>query len=196
MAKAKDKKKNTEKSSEKNGQTIENMTEEQAQELSEEQIESDNEEQGTEKEIQLEKELAEYKDKYIRLYSEFDNFRRRSIKEKSEIIQTANERLINDLIPTIDDFERAEKSFDEAKDLTPIKEGVNIIHQKLVKTLEAKGVKRMESKGEVMDTEKHEAITQIPVEDEALKGKIVDVIEEGYYLNDKVIRFAKVVIGQ
>lgn len=144
----------------------------------------------------LQKELDEYKDKYIRLYSEFENFRRRTNKEKYETISNANERLLVDILPIIDDFERAEQSFKEAKDLKAIKEGVDLIYNKLLKTLESKGVKKMKSVGEKLDTEKHEAITQIPVEDKKKKGKIVDVIEEGYTLHDKVIRYAKVVIGQ
>ncbi|MEQ8359036.1 MAG: nucleotide exchange factor GrpE [Cytophagales bacterium] len=148
------------------------------------------------KEEKLQKELDEYKDKYLRLYSEFENFRRRTNKEKYEVISNANERLLVDILPIVDDFERAEQSFKEAKDLKAIKEGVDLIYNKFLKTLESKGVKKMKSKGEVLDTEKHEAITQIPVEEKKKKGKIVDVIEEGYTLNDKVIRYAKVVIGQ
>ncbi len=147
-------------------------------------------------EEKLQKELEEYKDKYLRLYSEFENFRRRTNKEKYEVISTANERLLIDIIPIVDDFERAEKSFKDAKDLKAIKEGVDLIYNKLLKTLESKGVQKMKSQGEALDTEKHEAITQIPVDDKKKKGKIVDVIEEGYTLHDKVIRYAKVVIGQ
>ena len=154
------------------------------------------EKQDIPQEEKLQKELDEYKDKYLRLYSEFENFRRRTNKERLEVISNANERLIVDLLPVIDDFERAESSFNDAKDLKAIKEGVDLIYNKLVKTLEANGVKKMESRGQELDTEKHEAITQIPAPEDKLKGKIVDVIEEGYVMHDKVIRFAKVVIGQ
>lgn len=141
----------------------------------------------------LKSEVAEAKDKYIRLYSEFENFRRRTTKEKMEMIQSAGEGIIKTLIPVIDDFERAEKSFKENdKDL----EGFFLIYNKFKKILEQNGVKVMEIKpGSEFNADLHEAITQIPAPDEKLKGKIVDVIEKGYLLNDKVIRFAKVVVG-
>jgi molecular chaperone GrpE len=155
---------------------------------------SENEDLSVEE--KLEKELAEYKDKYLRLYSEFENFRRRTNKEKLDVIQSANERLIVDVLPIIDDFERAEQSFQDAKDLKSIKVGVDLIYNKLLKTLESKGVRKIKSKGESLDTEMHEAITQIPAPNKKLIGKIVDVIEDGYTLHDKVIRYAKVVIGQ
>ncbi len=147
-------------------------------------------------EEKLQKELDEYKDKYLRLYSEFENFRRRTNKEKYETIHNANERLIVDILPIVDDFERAEKSFKDAKDMKAVVEGIDLIYHKLLKTLESKGVKKMKSQGEALDTERHEAITQIPAPEKKLKGKIVDVIEEGYLLHEKVIRYAKVVIGQ
>jgi molecular chaperone GrpE len=142
----------------------------------------------------LQGELAEQKDKYIRLYSEFDNFRRRTAKEKLEMIQSANEQLLKALLPVIDDFERAEKSFKDkdSKDL----EGFFLIYNKFKKTLDQHGVKTMEAgAGSEFNPDLHEAITQIPAPDEKLKGKIVDVVEKGYLLNEKVIRFAKVVVG-
>ena len=139
-------------------------------------------------------ELAEQKDKFIRLYSEFENFRRRTAKEKLEMIQSANEQLLKTLLPVADDFERAEKSF-RTKDVKDL-EGFFLIYNKFKKTLDQAGVKIMEVKaGSEFDADLHEAITQIPVDDEALKGKIVDVVENGYLLNDKVIRHAKVVVG-
>ena len=142
----------------------------------------------------LQAEIAEQKDKFIRLYSEFENFRRRTAKEKLEMIQSANEQLLKTLLPVADDFERAEKSF-KAKDDKDL-EGFFLIHNKFKKTLEQTGVKVMDLKsGSDFDADLHEAITQIPVTDEALKGKIVDVVEKGYLLNDKVIRHAKVVVG-
>ncbi|MBL3656990.1 nucleotide exchange factor GrpE [Fulvivirga sediminis] len=145
----------------------------------------------------LKKELAESKDKYLRLYSEFENFRRRTAKEKLDLVQTANEDLMTALLPVVDDFERAEKSFDDEKtDLSAVKEGVSLISNKFKKTLEQKGLKPMEDKqGMDFDTELHEAITQIPAPSEELKGKVVDVIEKGYLLKEKVIRHARVVIG-
>lgn len=143
----------------------------------------------------LQNELGEQKDKFIRLYSEFENFRRRTAKEKLEMIQSANEHLLKTLLPVADDFERAEKSFKDKtdKDL----EGFFLIANKFRKTLEQAGVKVMDVKaGSGFNADLHEAITQIPVTDEALDGKVVDVVESGYILNDKVIRHAKVVIGQ
>jgi molecular chaperone GrpE len=139
-------------------------------------------------------ELAEQKEKFIRLYSEFENFRRRTAKEKLDLIQSANEQLIKTLLPVIDDFARAEKSFKDKNDKEL--EGFFLIYNKFRKVLEQAGVKTMEIKaGADFDADVHEAITQVPVVDEKLKGKVVDVIESGYFLNDKVIRFAKVVVG-
>lgn len=142
----------------------------------------------------MQQELAESKDKYLRLYSEFENFRRRTSKEKIEMIQSANEQLVKNFLPVADDFERAEDALKKAdsKEL----EGFILIYNKFKKVLEQAGVKPMElAKGAEFNTDLHEAITQIPVEDDLLKGKIVDVLEKGYVLNDKVIRFAKVVVG-
>ena len=140
--------------------------------------------------------LADQKDKYLRLYSEFENFRRRTAKEKLEMVKTATEGLVLDLLPVVDDFERADKSFSEETELGSMKEGVDLIYQKLVKALEKKGVKVIDvSKGSDFDPEFQEAITQIPAPEEELKGKVVDVIEKGYQLGDKVIRFTKVVTG-
>lgn len=169
-----------------------------------EEVENKSEEKGSEegdaanKELErLKDELAESKDKYLRLYSEFENFRRRTAKEKLDMVQTANEDLMTALIPVIDDFERAEKSFeDKSTDLGAVKEGVQLIHNKFKKVLEQKGLKAMEGKeGMDFDSEFHEAITQIPAPKKNLKGKVVDVVEKGYMLKDKVIRYAKVVIG-
>ena len=142
----------------------------------------------------LREELTGQKDKYLRLYSEFDNFRRRTAKEKLDLIQSANEQLLKALLPVADDFDRAEKSFKDvsAKEL----EGFFLIQNKFRRVLEQHNVKVMEIKaGSEFNADFHEAITQIPAPDESLKGKIVDVVEKGYVLNDKVIRFAKVVVG-
>jgi molecular chaperone GrpE len=140
-------------------------------------------------------ELAEAKDKYLRLYSEFENFRRRTAREKLELIQSANEATIKSFLPVMDDFERAEKSFqgNNPKDM----EGLQLISSKFRKLLGQSGVKPMEiPAGAAFDPDLHDAITQVPVDDENLKGRIVDVVEKGYLLNDKVIRHAKVVVGQ
>jgi len=142
----------------------------------------------------LQSDLAEQKEKFIRLYSEFENFRRRTAKEKLDLIQSANEQLIKTLLPVIDDFDRAEKSFRDKNDKEL--EGFFLIHSKFKKILEQASVKIMDVKaGSDFNADLHEAITQIPAPDETLKGKVVDVIEPGYLLNDKVIRFAKVVVG-
>jgi len=142
----------------------------------------------------LKDELAESKDKYIRLYAEFDNFRRRSSKEKLEMIQSANEQLLQSLLPIADDFERAEKAFKDRNDKEA--EGFFLIQNKFKKTLEQYGIKPMESpKGTAFNPDLHEAITQVPTPEEKLKGKVIDAVEKGYLLNDKVIRFAKVVVG-
>jgi molecular chaperone GrpE len=144
--------------------------------------------------IKLQQELDEQKDKYIRLYSEFDNFRRRTAKEKLELIQSANEQLLQKLLPVADDFDRAEKAFKDKTDKEL--EGFFLIANKFRKTLEQSGVKVMEINAQTeFNPDFHEAITQIPVPDASQKGKIVDVVERGYLLNDKVIRFAKVVVG-
>jgi molecular chaperone GrpE len=142
----------------------------------------------------LQDELSEAKDKYLRLYAEFENHRRRTAKEKLEMIQGANEQLIKSLLPVVDDFERAEKSIKELSEKEAGASGILLIHQKLKKVLEQSGVKAMDAKGD-FNPDLHEAITQIPVTDASMKGKIVDVVEKGYLINDKVIRFAKVVVG-
>jgi molecular chaperone GrpE len=143
---------------------------------------------------QFQFDLADAKDKYLRLYSEFENFRRRTAKEKLELIQAANEKLIVTLLPVLDDFERAEKAFQgvDSKEL----EGFMLIYNKFKKVVEQSGVKQMDVQiGSDFNADLQEAITQIPAPKEELKGKVVDVVEKGYLLNDKVIRFAKVVIG-
>ena len=140
-------------------------------------------------------EVAESKDKYLRLYSEFDNYRRRTSKEKLELMQIAGERIIVSLLPVLDDFNRAEQSL-ESSDANAIAEGIKLISDKFSKIIDTEGVKLMETKpGTKFDTELHEAVTQIPSPSKKLKGKIVDTIERGYFLGDKVIRHAKVVIG-
>lgn len=144
----------------------------------------------------LRAELLEQKDKYVRLFAEFDNYKRRTSKERIELIQTAGKEVIVSLLQVLDDANRAEKQMQETDDPAQIKEGVKLVFNKLRKTLQAQGLKAMDSLQTDFDVEKHEAITGIPVNDENLKGKVVDEIEKGYYLNDKLIRFAKVVIGK
>jgi molecular chaperone GrpE len=141
------------------------------------------------------RELAELKDKYLRLYADFENFRRRTAKEKLELISNANEGLLQALIPVVDDFERAMQSIDKTDDIAAVKEGVSLIYTKLFKTLENKGLKPMVSKGEPFNADLHESVTQFPAPSDDMKGKVIDEVEKGYYLNDKVIRFAKVIVG-
>ena len=143
----------------------------------------------------LQDELAETKDKYLRLYSEFDNYKRRTSKERLEVMQTANKELMVALLPVLDDFDRTYKSLETADSLQAVKEGVNLVHNKLWRTLEQKGLKPLDVKGTPFDSELHEAVTQFPAPSEDLKGKVVDELEKGYLLNDKIIRYAKVVIG-
>ena len=140
-------------------------------------------------------ELAVLKDKYLRLYADFENFRRRTAKEKLELTSTANQNLLLALLPVVDDFERAMPSLANAKDVNAALEGIQLIYSKLTKTLEAKGLKPMTSKGEVFNADLHESVTQFPAPTEDMKGKVIDEIEKGYLLNDKVIRYAKVIIG-
>lgn len=145
---------------------------------------------------QLQSELAEQKEKYLRLYAEFDNFKRRSAKERIELIQTAGKEVIASLLDVLDDCDRAEKQIKDAGQQDAVIEGVQLVFNKLRSILTAKGVKPMNATGQDFDADQHEAISQIPVKDEAQKGKVIDEVVKGYYLNDKIIRFAKVVVGQ
>ncbi len=155
-----------------------------------------NEVELTEEE-KLKAEVQDFKNKYLRLYSEFENFRKRTSKEKSEFLLTANKDLIIDLLPVLDDFERAIKVNNETEELDAekLKEGFELIYDKFDKIIKKKGVEEIDAHGKEFDTEHHEAITQIPAPSEKLKGKIVDVIEKGYKMGEKVIRYAKVIIG-
>lgn len=143
----------------------------------------------------LRKEVEEYKDKYIRLVAEFDNYKRRSSKERIELIQTAGKEIITSLLEVVDDCDRAERQMQNSIDIDQLKQGIQLVFSKLRSVLQAKGLKGMESLNTDFDVEKHEAITEIDTEP-AGKGKVVDEIVKGYYLNDKLIRFAKVVVGK
>jgi len=143
----------------------------------------------------LKEELTLANDKYLRLYAEFDNFRRRTIKEREEARKMEGKDVIVSLLPILDDFERALRSMEGATDITPVKEGVELIQNKLKNTLTQKGLKEMESIGSPFDPELQEAITNIPAPTEEWKGKVIDEMEKGYFLNDKVVRFAKVIVG-
>lgn len=148
------------------------------------------------KEPTFEDKYNELNDKYLRIHAEFDNYRKRTNKEKLDIIGSANSNLLKDLLPVMDDFERAMANNQNVDDAQSIKEGVTLIFNKFKMTLENKGLKPMDVVGEVFDADIHEAIANIPAPKKKLKGKIVEAVEKGYYLNDKVIRYAKVVVGQ
>jgi molecular chaperone GrpE len=140
--------------------------------------------------------IAELNEKYLRLYSEFDNYRKRTAKEKIDIIKAAGEGIIKNMLPIVDDFKRAIESNKNIEDPASLREGFELIATKFYNTLEAKGLKPIEAKGELFNADIHEALTNIPAPTEDLRGKIVEVIEDGYYLGDKIIRFPKVVVGQ
>lgn len=140
--------------------------------------------------------IADLKDKYLRLAAEFDNYRKRVLKEKSELILSGGEKVIVSILPVIDDFERALDNIDKAKDLQSAKSGIDLIYHKLIKSLEANGLKEIEATGKDFDTDVHEAVAMIPAPSDEQKGKVVDCVQKGYKLNDKVIRHAKVAVGQ
>lgn len=141
-------------------------------------------------------ELKSVEDKYLRLYAEFDNYKRRTAAERIELFKTANQEVLVALLPVLDDFERALKAMQTAKEVDAVKEGIELVSSKLKNILTGKGLKAMESIGKDFDSDYHEAITKIPAPSDDLKGKVVDEVEKGYFLGDKVVRFAKVVIGE
>ncbi|MCE2789467.1 MAG: nucleotide exchange factor GrpE [Saprospiraceae bacterium] len=142
----------------------------------------------------LQFELDEMKDKYLRLVAEFDNFKKRSMKERFELMKTASQEMMQALLPVLDDFDRAKKSAENGTEV--FSEGVQLVYHKLYQILEQKGLKSMDSQGTEFDPEWHEAITDIPAPSEDLKGKVLDTLEKGYVLNDKIIRYAKVVVAK
>lgn len=143
-----------------------------------------------------EEKYSELNDKFLRLYSEFDNYRKRTNKEKIDLISSASAGVLKDLIPVLDDFERAIANNEQVEDAAALKEGFQLIYNKFKATLESKGLKPMLAKGEAFDSEIHEAIANIPAPSSDLVGKVIDDVEKGYYLNEKVVRYAKVVVGQ
>ena len=183
----------------------EELNVEETQNTAEEQPQNDQAEEAAPltHEEQLEKELEEaqtaieeQKDKYLRLSAEFDNYRKRTIKEKAELILNGGEKSISSILPVIDDFERAIETMETAKDVSAVKEGVELIYNKFMAVLAQNGVKVIETKDQPLDTDYHEAIAVIPAPSEEQKGKILDCVQTGYTLNDKVIRHAKVVVGE
>jgi len=145
---------------------------------------------------ELEAQLATEKKEYVFLMAEFDNFRKRNAKEKVELIKNAAEKAMNNILPIIDDFERAIQANATTDDVNAVREGVELIYNKLIKYLESFGVKAMNTTGETFDAEIHEAVTTFPAQSEDMKGKIIDTVQKGYSINDKVLRHAKVVVGQ
>jgi molecular chaperone GrpE len=145
---------------------------------------------------QLKADLADQKDKYLRLMAEFENYKRRTAKERMELIQTAGKDVIVSLLDVLDDCDRAEKQLNTTDDIAVQKEGIQLVFNKIRSTMQTKGLSPMESIGKDFDAEFHEAITEVPVPDEKLKGKVIDEVTKGYALNEKIIRFAKVVVGK
>ena len=154
-------------------------------------------EQALQKELEETKAALEKSQKeYLFLLAEFDNFRKRTVREKSDLIKNGAEKAMENLLPVIDDFERALQAISTATDVEGVKEGVDLIYNKFVKYLESNGVKAIESTGEDFNTEFHEAVTLFPAQDESQKGKVIDTVQKGYMINDKVLRHSKVVVGQ
>ncbi len=191
---------NADKQQDKKSELEENVKQDLAQEEVEEreaveESEAEEEEEPV-KEPTAEEKLAELQDRYLRLSAEYDNFRKRTLKEKIDLQKSANENLLQALLPVADDFDRAMQSVEEAKDIQAVKEGMTLILGKFIGFLNQQGVREIEAVHKEFDTDLHEAITKIPAPTKKLKGKVVDVVQKGYYLNDKVLRFSKVVIGE
>ncbi len=140
--------------------------------------------------------LTESKDKHLRLFAEFDNFKKRNIRERLDLLKNAGQDTLSAMLPIVDDFDRAKASAEDEKTEETLSEGVSMVYNKLYNVLEGKGLKKMVSNGEAFDPELHEAITKIPAPTEDMKGKVIDTIEAGFYLNEKIIRHAKVVVGE
>jgi molecular chaperone GrpE len=187
----------TDKQEEINDQEIKEERLEEQDEVKDEAREEEEEpvEEKTKEEV-LEEKLAELQDKYLRLTAEYDNYRKRTLREKVELLDGAKEEVFLTILPVLDDLDRALGVVKDAKDVNAVKEGMELIYGKFSKYLEQQGVKEINALGKELNTDQHEAITKIPVDSKKKKGKVVDVIEKGYMLRDKVIRFAKVVIGE
>lgn len=176
---------------------------EEGQELTDDASEIEGDPEAEAVEVTIEQKLADTeaalekeKKEYMFLMAEFDNFRKRTLREKSELIKNAGEQVLKGLLPIVDDFERGLKASENAEDTSSIREGMELIYNKMVKYMAANGVKAMDTSDGNFDADKHEAIASVPVPEEDKKGKIIDTVEKGYMLNDKVLRHAKVVVGQ
>ena len=177
-------------------QNTKNNTGEQTNETVQEDHNNNKQSTDTDKTAEYEATIADLKDKYLRQAAEFDNYRKRVLKEKSELIQNGGESVISSLLPIIDDFERALQNMKKSDDTAALKEGVELIYQKFMKTLESNGLKTIETKEADFNTDFHEAVAMIPAPNDESKGKVVDCVQKGYKLNDKVIRHARVAVGQ
>lgn len=168
-------------------------------ELSEDTPTEEASEDGSTEELSVEDrlkgELSALNDRHVRLYAEFDNYKRRTAKERVELMQSAAKDVIGDLLPVLDDFDRALKMMENASDVAAVKEGVELISNKLKSVLQKQGLKEMQVVGEAFDADFQEAITNVPAPSDDLKGKVIDEVEKGYFLNDRVLRYAKVVVG-
>ena len=188
---------NTDNQEEKNDQQVNEELDQEQPETSEESDQNEEEPEEKQKaEPTMEEILAELQNKYLRLSAEFDNYRKRTLKEKMDLQVSAREDILVGLLPVVDDFERGMDSVEIATDIIAVKEGLKLIYTKFSGFLNQQGVKEIDAVGKKFDTDLHEAITKIPVESKKKKGKVVDVVEKGYKLKDKVIRYSKVVIGE
>lgn len=180
-----------------NNESAENheLTEENTENTAETPVEEEKKAEGAESAVDYKAKYEEINDKFMRLYSEFDNSKKRNTRERIELIKSAGSDVLKSILPILDDFDRAIKANQTAVDIEAVKEGFTLINQKLYNSLEAKGLKKMDVIGQVLDTELHEAITQIPAPTPELKGKVVDVVENGFFINEVVLRHAKVIVG-
>lgn len=172
------------------------QTEEVAAEVQDQSADETAEKTDAEKLAEAEEEIARLKDRYLRQAAEFDNFRKRTLKEKSELLLNGGEKVIASLLPVLDDLERAMDNMEKSSDVETLREGVELIVSKLEKTLATHGLKKIETEGKDFDTDFHEAVALVPADEEAKKNKIIDCVQPGYMLNEKVIRHSKVVVGQ
>ena len=183
---------NAAKSDSKGSQATENV----ADSTADQQAEAENVADSAAQQDELKQKYDELNDKYLRLMAEFDNYRKRTLKEKMDLTKYAEEDVLKGILKVVDDMERAIKNLDTAADMNAVKEGVELIYKKFKSFLETRGLKEVEAMHQELDTDKHEAVAKFAAPSEDLKGKIIDVVEKGYYLHDKIIRYAKVVIGE
>ena len=188
-------KKKKEKDFEDETQVADNLAEAATKEQNDEPREEENSEENAENADDLSEKVVKLNDSYLRLMAEYDNYRKRTIKEKAELIKSGGEKVLVGLLPVIDDFERAIKTIETATDLSAVKEGIQLIYSKFLSYLQQNGIKPIETLGQVFDPEMNDAVATIPATDEEQKGKIIDTIQTGYTLHDKVIRHAKVVVA-